>query len=472
MRVNKRMKRKFGLILSPFSLMRAVALALCLAVVPLCIAAQATDVSTSRQASSGMPQTADLQKQVTEFDVNGLKVLVKRRPASQTVVAGLFIKGGARNVTAQNAGIESLMLDVETEASQNYPLEKMRRELAKTGTQLSNGINLDYSAITLGSTLRFFDRSWDIFTDAILHPSFTPEDFQRVKNRTLANLSDNEDTPDSYLQILQARSAYAGHPYLNDPKGTVDSIGRLTVDDVRKFHQQVMQTSQLLLVVVGDVDPLDIRKKVEASLGKLPVGNYKSGPIAALSFSASTVAVTPKPLPTNYVQGVFAAPSMTSDDIYAMRVASAILQSKVYSSVRVQRNLSYAPDAFLWSQAANLGGIYVTAVDANEAVRLMLQDIKSLQTELVDPQEVRDTAQQFLTRYYLGQETNAAQAGDLAQFEIIGGGWRNSFEFLNRVRAVTPADIERVAQKYMKNIRFVVIGDPSAINKDLFVSAE
>jgi zinc protease len=155
-----------------------------------------------------------------------------------------------------------------------------------------------------------------------------------------------------------------------------------------------------------------------------------------------------------------------------MRVASAILQSKVYSSVRVQRNLSYAPDAFLWSQAANLGGIYVTAVDANEAVRLMLQDIKSLQTELVDPQEVRDTAQQFLTRYYLGQETNAAQAGDLAQFEIIGGGWRNSFEFLNRVRAVTPADIERVAQKYMKNIRFVVIGDPSAINKDLFVSAE
>jgi predicted Zn-dependent peptidase len=466
------MKRKFDLSLSSFSLVRIIGLTLCLAIVPIGAAAQANDVSAPRQNSSGMPQTAELQKQVTEFDVNGLKVLVKRRPASETVVAGLFIKGGSRNVTAQNAGIESLMLDVETEASQKYSLETMRRELAKTGTQLSYGVNLDYSVITLGSTLRFFDPSWDIFTDAILHPSFTPEDFQRVKNRTLANLSDNEDTPDSYLQILQAQAAYAGHPYLNDPKGTVDSVRRLTVDDVRKFHQQVMQTSQLLLVVVGDVDPQDIRKKVEASLGKLPVGNYKPGPIAPLTFSASTVAVTPRALATNYIQGVFAAPSLTSDDIYAMRVASAILQSKVYSSVRVQRNLSYAPDAFLWSQAANLGGIYVTAVDANQAVALMLQDIKSLQTELVDPQEVRDTSQQFLTRYYLGQETNAAQAGDLAQFEIIGGGWRNSFEFLTRVQSVTPADVERVAQKYMKNIRFVVIGDPSAINKNLFVGAE
>jgi zinc protease len=466
------MKRNLYLLLSPLSLIRAVGLALCFAIVPLGVAGQATDVSSPRQASTGMPQTSDLQKQVTEFDVNGLKVLVKRRPASQTVVAGLFIKGGSRNITAQNAGVESLMLDVETEASQNYPLEKMRRELAKTGTQLSNGINLDYSVITLGSTLRFFDRSWDVFADAILHPSFTPEDFQRVKNRTLVSLSDNEDTPDSYLQILQAEAAYAGHPYLNDPKGTVGSVSKLTLDDVRKFHQQVMQTSQLLLVVVGDVDPQVIRKKVEASLGKLPVGNYKPEPIAPLSFNASTIAVTSKPLPTNYVQGVYAAPAMTSDDIYAMRVAAAILQGRVYASVRVRRNLSYAPDAFLWNQSANLGGIYVTAVDANEAVRLMLEDIKNLQTKLVDPQDVRDTAQQFLTRYYLGQETNAAQAGDLAQFEIVGGGWRNSFEFLKRVQGVTPADVERVAQKYMKNMRFVVIGDPSAINRNIFTGAE
>jgi len=76
--------------------------------------------------------------------------------------------------------------------------------------------------------------------------------------------------------------------------------------------------------------------------------------------------------------------------------------------------------------------------------------------------------QHFLTRHYLGQETNAAQAGELAQYEIIGGGWRNAFVFLPRLRAVTPEDVQRVAQKYMRNIRFVVLGDPKSVDTKLF----
>jgi predicted Zn-dependent peptidase len=378
------------------------------------------------------------------------------------------MRGGSRNVTAENAGVEALMLDVATEASQKFPREQMRRALSRMGTGLSYGVNYDYSVLTLGSTRRYFDRSWDIFADAALHPSFAPEDFQRVKNRILVGLNDNEDTPDSYLQILQSRVAYAGHPYLNDPRGTTASVGRLTLDDVRRFHQQAMQTSRLLLVVVGDVDAQQIRQKVEAAFGKLPRGDYRPDPVPQLSFRAPTVAVTARDIPTNYVQGVFAAPPLTSPDIYPMRVASSILQNRVYVEVRVRRNLSYAPDAFLGSQGANTGGIYVTAVDANQAVKVMLDEITRLQREPVSQDEVKGTAQQFLTRYYLGQETNAAQAGELAQYELIGGGWRNSAVFLERLRAVTPADVQRVANTYMRNLQFVVLGKPQSIDKGVF----
>ena len=413
-------------------------------------------------------EVADTLRLVTEFEVNGLKVLVKRREGSQSVVTGLFLRGGARNVTAENAGVEAVMLDVATEASQKYPLAVMRRELARTGTGLSYGVNYDYSVLSLASTRRYFDRSWDIFVDSVLHPSFTPEDFERVKSRTLVALADNEDTPDSFLQELQSRVAYAGHPYLNHPRGTVASVTALTPDAVRKYHQQMLQTSRLLLVVVGDVDPQDIRRKAEAAFGKLPKGDYKTEPLPQLSFAGPTVAVTARPLPTNYVQGVFAAPPLTSGDIYPMRVASSILQSRVYTEVRVRRNLSYAPDAFLSSQGANTGGIYVTAVDANQAVRVMLEEIKRLQAQEISPEEIKATAQQFLTRYYQGQETNAAQAGELAQYELIGGGWRNSAVFLDRLRAVTPAEVKRVANTYMRNLQFVVIGDPRQIDKGIF----
>jgi predicted Zn-dependent peptidase len=413
-------------------------------------------------------EAADTLRLVTEFEVNGLKVLVKRREGSQSVVAGLFLRGGSRNVTAETAGVEALMLDVATEASQKFPLAVMRRELSRTGTSLSYGINYDYSVLSLASTRRYFDRSWDIFVDSSLNPSFRPEDFERVKSRTLVSLSDNEDTPDSFLQELQSRVAYAGHPYLNNPRGTVASVTALTLEQVRAYHQRMMQTSRMLLIVVGDVDPQEIQRKVEASFGRLPKGDYKAEPPPQLSFSAPTVAVTARPLPTNYVQGVYAGPPLTSNDIYPMRVASSILQNRIYTEVRVRRNLSYAPDAFLWSQGANAGGIYVTSVDANQSVRVMLDEIRRLQTQEISPDEIKATAQQFLTRYYLGQETNAAQAGELAQYELIGGGWRNSAVFIDHLRAVTPAEVRRVANTYMRNLQFVVIGDPRQIDKGIF----
>jgi zinc protease len=160
---------------------------------------------------------------------------------------------------------------------------------------------------------------------------------------------------------------------------------------------------------------------------------------------------------------------LTADDFYAMRIASSILQGRVYTEVRVRRNLSYAPDAFLWSQGANAGGISVTAVDANQAVRVMLGEIARLQQEPVSQVELQGIVQQFLTRYYMGQETNAAQAGELAQGELIGGGWRTSFLMIDRLRAVAPEDVQRVAQKYMRNIQFVVLGNPQNVDRAVFL---
>ena len=406
---------------------------------------------------------------VTEFSVNGLKVLAKQRPGSQTVAAGLFFRGGSSNITPANSGIEALMLDLASEASENFPLARMRRELSRLGTQIGSGVNFDYSALTLGATRQAFDRSWEIFTDAALRPSFAPEDFDRVKGRRLLNLRSEGDSPDSLLQILQERASFTGHTYANSPDGTVESVSRITLDDVRRYHQKLLRTSQLLLVVVGDVDPQTLRQKVQASFSAMPEGSYVAPSVPPLSFREPSLGVTARDLPTNYVQGIFAAPSLTSPDIYAMRAAGAILGDRVFEEVRVKRSLSYAPEVSIGSRAANLGSIYVTAVDANQAVQVMLTEIGKLQTENVDAELIGGIVQQFLTQHYLSEETNAAQAGILAQNELIGGGWRNGSEFLDRVRAVTPADVRRVANTYIHNIQFVVVGNPQRIDRLVFL---
>lgn len=409
---------------------------------------------------------------VTEFEINGLKVLVKRRAGSQTVAAGLFLRGGARNINAQNAGIEALMWDTATEATANFPRELLRKELARMGTSMTYAINYDYSVLALGSTRTNFDRSWEIFTDAALRPLFAPEDVARVQNRLVIARRDNTDSPDSYLQVLQDRVAYAGHPYVNDPEGSAETIGKLKVEDLKHYHQQMMQTSRLLLVIVGDLDATMLRSRIEQSFGKLPRGDYRPQPLPPLTFNTPTVEITQRSIPTNYIQGVFAAPALTSNDIYPMRVASALLNDRVLVEVRFKRNLSYAPDAFLRDQGANIGGIYVTADNnkANEAVGVMLSEIARLQHEPADPSDIASEVNGYLTKYYMGQETNAAQAGELAMYELIGGGWRNSVDFLERLRTVTPADVQRVAQKYMRNMRFVVIGDPKSLNRNLFTT--
>ena len=432
-------------------------------------------VSATAQTPAPTPQATDLQSLiarqaalVTEFDANGLKVLVKRREGSQTVAAGLFVKGGSRNITAANAGIETLMLDVMTQGSAGYPRERLRAELARTGTVIVSSGNYDYSVLSFTSTRANFDSTWNLFTDVAMHPAFTKQDFDLTKTRTLSSLADDTDDPDTYLQRLQEQTAYAGHPYVNRPEGTVESVSRLTLDDLRKYHQQTMETSRLLLVIVGDLDANQLKPRIAASFGKLPRGNYKTDAVPQLLFNASTVEVTQRGLPTNYVQGLFAAPPITSPDIYPMEVASAMLRDRVFEEVRVKRNLSYAPSAFLNSQGANVGGIYVTAVDANQAVRVMLDQIKRLQDQPLDQSDITGVVSQYLTTYYLGQETNAAQAANLAEYELIGGGWRNSFETIAKLRAVTPADVQRVSQKYMRNIRFVVLGNPAQIDKSVF----
>src|SRR6266852_2409022 len=282
--------------------------------------------------------------QVTEFDVNGLRVLVKRREGSLTASAGLFIRGGSTNITADNAGIEGFMLAAATEASANFPRERMRKETARLGTVIGGSANYDYSVLSLTSTRANFDRSWEIFTDVALHPSFTKEDVGLLQARLVASLRGKTDDPDNYLQRLQERVAYAGHPYLNRPDGTADTISALTAADLRAYHQKIMQTSRLLLVIVGDLDAAQLKTRLAASFGKLPRGDYKIAAPPQLSFTSSTIDVTPRDLKTNYVQGLFTAPPITSPDIYPMRIAASILRDrKTNHSIRtISRHPSHS----------------------------------------------------------------------------------------------------------------------------------
>lgn len=408
--------------------------------------------------------------QVTEFEVNGLKVLLKRRVASPTVAAALFIRGGARNVTEKNAGIEDLMLKSAIEAGKKYPRQTVRREISRTGSGIGASAGNDYSIVSLGTTRPNFDRVWDIFTDTLLNPAFEPSDIERNRQATLTGLREAGISPDGAVQDEIERVIYAEHPYSNDVDGTIATVSGFKAEEIIAYHKKTMETSRLLLVFVGDLDPIDLKQRIAASFGKLPRGDYKDQAFPALNFSRPTLDIVARPnLPTNYVKGVFEAPPLGSADYYPMRVAMSILQQLIFQEVRQNRQLSYAPGAELEKFGANTANISVSSVDANQSVQVMLEQVDKMKALRLNDEIVAEVAGNYLTTYYLSQETSGAQVGELAQYELIGGGWRNAFEFLNRVSSVKSDDLASVSNKYMKNIRFVVVGDPKAVNKSIFL---
>jgi predicted Zn-dependent peptidase len=75
-----------------------------------------------------------------------------------------------------------------------------------------------------------------------------------------------------------------------------------------------------------------------------------------------------------------------------------------------------------------------------------------------------------LTAYLIGQETNMGQAAALGLWELVGGGYQNYARFIDSYKKVTAADIQRVARKYMQHARFVVIGDPKKVTRNVFLT--
>lgn len=420
-------------------------------------------------AGSNAQDAATAAKQITEFDVGGMKVIVKRRTGAPTVATGLFFRGGSRNLTPETAGLESFTLAAAQEGSKNFPRAVLRKELSRIGSSIGAGSNYDFSVLSLGSTKQNFDVSWRMFVDVALNPTFAAADVERVREARLTSLRTVNDSPEGQLEELNAKIVYAGHPYTVSPDGTIETIRRFKMADLSAYHRSLLQTSRMLLVVVGDVEPETFRKRVEAAFSTLPRGNYKDAPLPPITFSKPSVDVESKPVETNYVKGTFSAPPIGSSDYYAMRSAISALSTNVFQEVRVKRNLSYAPSAEMNSMAANTASISVSSTNPNEAVQVMLSEMKKLRERPLDPSTLKELSGFFLTTHYIKQETNAAQAAELAQYELVGGGWRNSLVFLDRVRSVTASEVQAAANKYMRGVRFTVVGNPTDVDKTVFL---
>jgi zinc protease len=421
-------------------------------------------------ASCAPSEEPEAGAEIAQFEAAGITVIHKPIEANDVVAVRAVLKGGSANLTPETQGIEALMGMLLTRGTENYTKEEFAARAQATGTQIGGQALHDYSVATLQAVRDHWDAAWDLFAEAVLHPTFPEDEFGLAQGQMLEGLRARVDSPDAYLQLLANNLFYAGHPYELDPQGTVENVASLTRDDVAGWHANRVTKENLAIVVVGNVDRADLEAKVAGSFGGLPETGGTAGTIPPVTPGAEELKIVDRDIPTNYIRGQYRAPSPADPDYPAMQAAMTALRWRLWEEVRTKRNLSYAVQAGMSQRKANSGLLYVTAVEPDTTIKVMFHEVERMKSEAMTPEQLGEFINPYLTGYWMGQETNMGQANMLATYEIAGGGWENALDFEGRIRSVTPEDVRRVANEYIHGYRFAVIGDEEKIDTELITA--
>jgi zinc protease len=404
----------------------------------------------------------------TSFDVSGVRVILRQNAANNVVAANLYLLGGARQVSPANAGIEPVLLEVSERGTERYPKNSLRRAMSRLGTEIVIRAAADWTMFGIRSSTEVFDSTWAIFADRAMNPTLASADVNLVKSQYLSGIRQLRDDPDALASYLADSITFAGHPYSVSVAGNEKSIQALDSAALRDYHRKEFVTSRMLLVVVGNVDRTRIERLVSQSLGQLPRGTYRWTPPPRVPERETAVVIERRQLPTNYIIGYYSGPLATGEDYRALRVATSVLTGRMFAEIRTRQNLTYDVHAPFVDRAATVGGLYVSTVSPDTTLKLMRAAIVDLQEGLLDPVGLREMEQQFITEYFLDNETNAAQADFLARAQLYEGDYQAADRFVNDLRRVTPEAVRRVARKYMKGFRFAYVGDPTKLNPRTF----
>ena len=409
---------------------------------------------------------------VTVAHVNGLEILIKRIPGAELASGHLYIKGGVRNWTAADAGIEDLALSTAASGgTEKLDKDAFARRLAALGSAIGASSGNDYSSIRMTSITKEWDTTFALLMDTFLHPALPASELEQHRQRSLSALHHEQENPDGRLRLAMLDRIFAGHPYENRSNGTLESVPKIQIASLGAHLARLRQTSRLLFVAAGDLDPAHVIEQLRATLGALPRGDYKEAPLPRVTFDKPSLAVLEQKLPTNYCQSDFIAPGYGDADYAAAVMGMSVLGDRLFDEIRTKRNLSYAPSARLSAgYSIGLGVLYVTAVDADAARKVTLDEVKRLQNEALSAKDLTSAKSLFLTGYLMANETMSGQAGMLAQARLMGNDWHLARTLPTLIKAVTAEGIQAFAKKYAGRLQTVVIGDPAKIDKTLFGS--
>lgn len=413
--------------------------------------------------------TVQAQQEVTEINVNGFKVIFKPSP-KQTVSAIMFYKGGTANYNEDQQGIESLTMSALAECgTEQYPKDAFKDKADKFGINISGTATYDFATLGMSCVKPYFNEGWDLFVQAILKPSFEANEVALLQQKLISGLKNEEGDPDTKLSLMAKSNTFKGTRYAYLPQGVPASIQKFSANDLRTYYnQKLLNANRMVLVVTGNMNVEDLKKKVINAFGTLPATAISDLPVAETNRIADNNLNTEnRKLATNYIMGVMGAPDASSASSVAFRLSMNILSDRLFEEVRTKRNLSYAPQAFYSGGLKPYSGIYVTTTKPKEAVTVMADEVKRLRNGGFTESQLRDAKSEYATSYYMKNESTYSISYSLGSAEMKGS-WKKEEMLLEHVNAVTLKDMQQVFKEYTKGIAWNYLGDTTLADKESF----
>jgi len=405
---------------------------------------------------SAPPEAAPLAHR--EVLANGIRLLVAPRPAIPIVALRVYLRAGSAFDPPDAPGLANLTAELLTRGTAKRTGPELDRAIEFVGGGLEADAGRDGTTVSLAVLKKDLDLGLDLLAEVLLTPTFPEDELRRKVGEIEGALRRSEENPEAVGGRTLARLIYPGHPYAHPVAGTIESVGKLTRDQVVRFHREHYRPDAAVIAVVGDVAVDEIRPALLRRLaGWTPPKEAVSViPPAPASTPVATETITRPDLTQATVY--LGRPGIRQDnpDYFPLVVANYVLgggsASRLYTRVREERGLAYSVYSTL--SPGRYGASYVvslqTRVDAvNEAVRLVKEEMARMGRTPVQERELQLAKSYLIGSFPLRLDTSQKVGDLLIGIEEHGLGLDYPDRFKAEIAKVTAADVQRVAARYM-----------------------
>jgi zinc protease len=402
---------------------------------------------------------------------NGLQVISVQRAGLPLVTAQLVLRSGGEMDPPRLAGLADLTANLLTKGAAGKTAPQIAAAAEALGGSLTAAAGWDESAVGITVTTPRLPLALDLLADVVRRPAFSAAELKRAQAQAIDDLRLMFSRPTALASLAATRGVFGDGAYGHSRNGTPASIARITRADVRQLHRALYRPDNAILILTGDIMPAQARQLAQASFGdwRKPAAPLPVKPAGeAASRLPAILLIDQHGAGQAGVVVAHAAPSRGDPGYYVGMVANAVLggsySARLNEEIRIKRGLSYGAssrlepmsDAGLWLAAAQTKN-----PSAPQVVDLMLREFARLGRSRVSGAELAARKAALIGSYGRRLETTEGLAAQVAELAIYGIDLRQIGNYIERVQAVTPKQVEAYARKHLDagGSKVVVVGD-------------